>query len=173
MSIITSIIIVASTNTKRNARCVTMTIFFRHYTKNSSFVKTSVNFKKCFPLNKRVNLRRKNNLVVPEVAQISLGLSDKCYLRKSQKTLPKQRKILAETYLIHATLVSFVTPSTKDYEFIHISFSSRHSCFLLQPQIKCCSLLGFKRFTLTSSCLYIQGRYGWYTRTHFIINDYP
>ena len=56
MSIITSIIIVS--NTKRNARCVTMTIFFRHYTENSSCVKISVDFKKCFPL-KKVNLRRK------------------------------------------------------------------------------------------------------------------
>ena len=34
----------------------------------------------------------------------------------SKKKLPKQWKILAETYLTYAPLASFVTPSTKDHE---------------------------------------------------------
>ena len=34
----------------------------------------------------------------------------------SKKKLPKQWKILAETYLIYTPLASFVTPSTKDHE---------------------------------------------------------
>ena len=33
-----------------------------------------------------------------------------------KKKLPKQWKILAETYLIYAPLASFVTPSSKDHE---------------------------------------------------------
>ena len=33
-----------------------------------------------------------------------------------KKKLPKQWKILAETYLTYAHLASFVTPSTKDHE---------------------------------------------------------
>ena len=33
-----------------------------------------------------------------------------------KKKLPKQWKILAETYLTYAPLASFVTPSTKDHE---------------------------------------------------------
>ena len=34
----------------------------------------------------------------------------------SKNKLPKQWKILAETYLTYAPLASFVTPSTKDHE---------------------------------------------------------
>ena len=157
-------------NTKRNARCVTMTIFSRHYTENSSFVKTSADFKKCFPLNKRVNLRRKKSFSCSRSsANFPRALINVTY--EGLKNIAQTKENISRN-LSNACKFSFVRHSkTKDHELVNISFSSRHSLFLPQPQIKCCSLLGFKRFTLTSTCLYIQGRYGWCPRTHFIIND--
>ena len=125
MSTITSI-----TNTKRNAGCVTMTVFFRHYTENSSFVKTSVDFKKCFPLNKRVNLRRKNSLSCSRSsAKFPRALINVTY-EGVKKHCPNKENISRN--LSNTCNFSFVRHSkTKDHDLVNISFSSRHSLFLL------------------------------------------